>query len=101
MVLCNKKWYDSLSPEDQKAARDAAKAARASSRGLGILLDEVSLDKLRKKGMDVYLCSPSEVEEFQEMALPKCLAWLKEQMDPKWVDEFEERIRAAEAKLGY
>jgi len=100
-LVCNKQWYDTLPPEDKMIVRDAAKAAITTSRGLSVLLEEKSIGELRERGMNVYALSDKEILEFQKLARPACLDWLKTQMDPKWVDEFLRVIKEAETKLGY
>ena len=80
---------------------DATKYAQYASRGLSALLDEKAITELKEKGMDVYSLSDKETLEFQKLALPACLKWLKTQMDPKWVDELIGAVKDAETKLGY
>jgi len=100
-IVCNKQWYENLSPENKMIVRDAAKAAVTTSRGLNCLLEERSIGELKERGMNVYALSDKEILEFQKLARPACLDWLKTQMDPKWVDEFLRSIKEAETKLGY
>jgi tripartite ATP-independent transporter DctP family solute receptor len=100
-LICNKGWYDKLSPEDKLIVQDAAKAATTASRGLSILLEDKNIAALKEKGMDVYALTEDEILEFQRLARPACLEWLKTQMDPKWVDGLMKAIKDAERKLGY
>jgi TRAP-type transport system periplasmic protein len=100
-LVCNKSWYDALSAEDKRIVRDAADIATGTMRGLGMLLDEKAIAELKEKGMEVTALTDKETMEFQKLARPACLEWLKTQMDPKIVDEFLEAISQAEKKLGY
>ena len=100
-IVCNKRWYDTLSPENKMIVHDATKYAQYTSRGLSALLEEKAITELKEKGMDVYALSDQETLEFQKLARPACLEWLKTQMDPKWVDELISAIKDAETKLGY
>jgi len=100
-IVCNKRWYDAFSPEDKMIVHDAVRAAVTTSRGLGILLEEKAINEVRKLGMDVYALSDKETLEFQRLARPACLEWLKTKRDPKWVDGFLKAVQEAEKKLGY
>jgi tripartite ATP-independent transporter DctP family solute receptor len=101
MLICNKGWYDSLSAEDRRIIDDAAQMAQMTARGLGVVLEQIALEKLKERGMDIYALSDQETLEFQKVARPACLKWLKSQMDPKLVDDFMADVKAAEEKLGY
>ncbi len=72
-LICNKHWYDALSPEDKKIVRDAAWAAVCTSRGLGILLDDKATSEAKERGMNVYALSDKETLHFQRLARPACL----------------------------
>ena len=51
--LCNKQWYDSLSPADQAVLRDAVQAGHISTRSMALLREQESLEQLKKDGMTV------------------------------------------------
>jgi tripartite ATP-independent transporter DctP family solute receptor len=101
LFVCSKKWYESLSAKEQQAMRHAALYGRAASRGMGLVLEGIALEKLKKDGMQIEILSPEEVQEFRNLALPKCLEMLRTQMNPKWVDGLLDAVKEAEAKLGY
>lgn len=101
MLLVNKGWYDSLSPEDQRAMRLASKHAKAACRGLGLLVEGKAFDELKEKGMDITVLSASDTEEFARIVRPKCLEWFRKEVGSKWVDGLIEATRNAEAQLGY
>jgi tripartite ATP-independent transporter DctP family solute receptor len=100
-LVANNAWYQALSPADKLIVRDASQAAVYASRGVGVVLEEVSLNELRAQGMTVYAPTDKELQEFQDTVNPVVLKWLKSQMDPKWVDEFLSAISTAEKQLGY
>lgn len=99
--LCNKNWYDSLSPADRDILRDAVKAGRMSTRSMALLREQESLTQLKAAGMEITALTGEEIGALQELAGPACLEWLKSQMDPVWVDDLQKAIAAAEDKLGY
>ncbi|MBC8440997.1 MAG: TRAP transporter substrate-binding protein DctP [Deltaproteobacteria bacterium] len=99
--LCNKTWYDGLSTADKGILRDAVKAGRMSTRSMALLREQESLTQLAKDGMKITALTGDEVSALQKLAGPACLEWLKEQMDPKWVDDMIKAVTDAEKKLGY
>jgi tripartite ATP-independent transporter DctP family solute receptor len=101
MLVCSKKWFDALSREDKLIVRDAAKNAQTTARGFGIVLEQLGLEDMKKKGMDIYALSDSETFEFQRLARPGTITWLKTKIDPELVDEFLKAIENAETELGY
>lgn len=99
--VANKAWYDGLSDVDKRIVRDALDAAMITCRGMGMVLNMKSLDDLKKVGMHIDGLTGAEIKAMQDLARPKCLAWLKTQMDPKWVEDLLAAIDQAEKKLGY
>lgn len=99
--LCNKAWYDALSPSDKGIIRDAIQAGRISTRGMALLREQESIEQLRKHGMEVNSLTAAEIEALQAAAQQAGIEWLKTQMDPVWVDEMLSAVSAAEKKLGY
>lgn len=99
--LCNKSWYDSLSDADKVILKSAVKAGRLSTRSMALLREQESLTQLKKEGMQIAALTGAEIGALQKLAGPACLDWLRTQMDPKWVDDLQQAIAAAEKKLGY
>jgi TRAP-type C4-dicarboxylate transport system substrate-binding protein len=99
--LCNKSWYDSLSGADKIILKNAVKAGRLSTRSMALLREQESLTQLKKAGMKITALTGEEIGALQKLAGPACLDWLRTQMDPKWVDDMQQAIAAAEKKLGY
>lgn len=101
LFVCNKKFYEDLSPEEQRIMRLAAIYGKNASRGLGTLLEGIALENLKEKGMEVITLPSGEIQAFANIVHPQCLKMLKTQMDPKWVDGLVKAVKEAEAKLGY
>ncbi|MGD8388399.1 MAG: TRAP transporter substrate-binding protein DctP [Desulfobacteraceae bacterium] len=101
MLVCNNAWFEGLSPEDQLAAQDAARAAKTASRGLAMLLEDKNIQVLKERGMQVDVLTDAENVAFHKIATPACRDWLKTQMDPEWVEGLMEAVKQAEEKLGY
>jgi tripartite ATP-independent transporter DctP family solute receptor len=99
--ICNKGVYDALSSDGKKILRDAARLGTLTSRSLGTLLDNKAVTDVKAKGMEVTGLSSAEIAEFQKIATPACIKWMKTQMEPQWIDDLLKAIEDAEKKLGY
>ncbi len=101
IYLCNKQWYDALSPADRRALHHAAESAKQSARSMSILLESRATKALAEEGMTITTLSDDQVTALQKLAGPACIKWLKTQMDPMWVDTFLSAVKGAEQKLGF
>ena len=99
--VCNKGVFDGLSSDAKNIVRDAGRMGTFTGRGVGTLLDAKAVTEVKGKGMEVYGLSIAEVSEFQKIASPACLKWLRTQMEPQWVDDLLKATEEAEKKLGY
>ena len=100
-IVCNKQWYDALSPQTKLIVRDAVRATQYAARGIGLIMEQEALDDLRKRGVQVYTPTEREILEFQNLARPACLDWLKGEIGSAWVDGILKAVEEAEKKLGY
>jgi len=101
LLVANKGWFDSLSPEDQRVMLLASQYAKAAARGLSLLVEGMAVEDLKKKGMEISTLTDSAIDEFAKIVQPKALEMLKSQMDAEWVDGLIKATREAEAKSGY
>ena len=69
-VLFSKIFWDKLTPEYQKAVRDAVFAARTYNRLECQRAVQISIDALREAGMEITILSPEEIAEFQKLVTP-------------------------------
>jgi tripartite ATP-independent transporter DctP family solute receptor len=71
LVLCiNKKLFDSFSPADQKAIREAAKEAVAYERAVSAEEENRLPEVLKKKGMQVDTLTPAQIAVFKDRVKP-------------------------------
>lgn len=100
-VVVSEIWYQSL-PDDLKAAvQQAAKISLAVNRGLTVSNEIMGMDYLREQGVNIYAPTLAEKRQFQDATKEPAIAWLKEQIDPMWVDEMLAAVEQAEQELGY
>jgi C4-dicarboxylate-binding protein DctP len=100
-VIISEQWYQSL-PDDLKAAvQQAAKVSLTVNRGLTVSNEIMGMEYLRENGVEIYAPTLEEKRQFQEATKDPAIDWLKEQIDPAWVDGIIEAVAEAEKKLGY
>lgn len=66
IVLVSKKWWDTLSADEQKILKDAAVASRDFERKDNRETSAKALDDLKKAGMDVAVLPDTEIAKFRE-----------------------------------
>ncbi len=99
-LLINAALLDSLSPEQQKAVREAARKANAMTREFVESQVDQRVEFLASKGMTVYTPTAAEMAQFKALGSPSYVDWLKARIDQQWIDQaLEEAAKAnAEAK---
>ena len=99
--VANQQWFDAMSDADKAIIQDALQVANITGRGMAALLNQKAIAHLKSVGMNVEALSGEEIAALQKVARPACLAWLKTQVEPQWIDELVAAIAKAEKKLGY
>ncbi len=77
-VLISKKFWDRLSPDEQKILADSAKEATAFERETIRAFDKKALDQLKAEGMEVTSLPEAEVAKLREKAEPVRAKFTKE-----------------------
>jgi len=101
VLICNKQWFEKLSPADQKLIRNSYNAASSATMGLSLLLEKEAVEKLKKKGMKVNVIPETDLPKFEKLARPAGLAFMRKAAGDALVDELLKAIDDAEKKLGY
>jgi tripartite ATP-independent transporter DctP family solute receptor len=70
IILVSKKFWDRLSPAEQKIMRDAANEARAYQRQASRAAAQTAVGELQKHGMQFNEVSPAEQARMREIARP-------------------------------
>lgn len=86
VIVANKKRFDGLKPEHQKAIRAAMQKAVARQRADAEKADTESLEELKRRGMQFEAPGPQLVAEMRK-ATAGVVDLLKKKLDPKLVDE--------------
>jgi TRAP-type C4-dicarboxylate transport system substrate-binding protein len=85
-MLINDKFYQSLPPDLQQVIEKAQKIALAVNRGVSRYTDEIAIDNLKKQGMDIYIPTKAEREQFKARAQAPVVEWLRKEVGNEWVD---------------
>ncbi|PYE90053.1 TRAP transporter substrate-binding protein [Phyllobacterium leguminum] len=70
VILVSKKWWDTLSPDEQKILKEAAISSRAFERKDTREQSAKALEDLKKAGMEVSVMPEGEVAKLREIAAP-------------------------------
>lgn len=98
-TVINKRFFNSLLPEDQQLIRRAAFTAARVNQGIKALNEALALDKLQQH-MEIYSPTPEELAQFRTLAQQAVIEWLRTQIDPALIDEVLAAVREAEASFG-
>src|SRR3546814_10226814 len=89
----NEAFFQSLPPELRAVVVTGAEMAAATEYGERNFQARVSaVDALREKGMEVYAPTPEEQETFRTAVAEPMKAYLKNELDPAYVDSVYQTI---------
>jgi len=98
IILISEKFWDRLSPTEQKILQDAALEARTYERELSRASSGKALAELKAKGMEVNELAPAEIARLRTLLKPVADKF-SASYDPAFVRDFDaemNRIRAAQ-----
>ncbi|HUX52285.1 MAG TPA: DctP family TRAP transporter solute-binding subunit [Spirochaetia bacterium] len=96
--IINEKFYESLPPDLRYIVSDSARISATVGRGVQQLLSAVGISQLQSQGMQVYVPSAAEIDQFKNATQPPVLDWLKTQIDPSWISGEMDAVQAAYAE---
>ncbi len=85
-MLINDKFYQSLPPDLQQVVDKAQKIALSVNRGVSHYTDIMAADNLKKQGMEVYVPTKAERDQFKAKAQAPVVEWLRKEVGNEWVD---------------
>jgi TRAP-type transport system periplasmic protein len=101
--LINEDFFQSLPADLQFVVLDSARISNAVGRGVQNALNATGVDVLRERGMQVYVPTPSEMEQFRQAAQPAVISWLETQIDRSLIDavlaEVDRVVEKAESEF--
>lgn len=96
-LVINEALYQSLSPSDQRLVANAAKTAGLVGRAIQQVNSAEGLSRLAQEGMTITTPSADQLAKFRSAAQPAVIEWLKNEVDPAWIDKVQKAVRQAEA----
>jgi len=97
--MVNDQWFSSLPGDLQQIVKEAAEIANISDRGAQRLLDVQAIQKLKDAGLEIYTPTAEERALFKNKVQDGYIEWLKQEVDPTWIDKFMKAIKDAEKDL--
>ena len=94
VVLASKKWWDTLSPDEQKLIRQAAVASRDFERKDSRADSTKAMETLKEHGMKINVVSEEEIARMREKVQPVVDKYTQE-LGPDLVKELQDEIRKA------
>ncbi|MCD0502097.1 TRAP transporter substrate-binding protein [Bordetella petrii] len=94
VVLASKKWWDTLSPDEQKLIRQAAVASRDFERQDSRADSKKAMDTLKEHGMKINVVSDEEIARMRQKVQP-VVDKTTQELGPELVKELQEEIQKA------
>jgi len=94
VLLASKKWWNTLSPDEQKLIRQAAASSRDFERKDSRADSAKSMEVLKSSGMKINVVSPEELQRLREKSKPVVDKYTQE-LGPELVKQLQEEIAKA------
>ncbi|OZI82467.1 MULTISPECIES: TRAP transporter substrate-binding protein [Bordetella] len=94
VLLASKKWWDTLSPDEQKLIRQAAVASRDFERKDSRADSQKAMDTLKSHGMKINVVSDEEIARMRQKVQPVVDKYTQE-LGPELVKELQDEIQKA------
>ncbi|ARP84895.1 TRAP transporter substrate-binding protein [Bordetella genomosp. 9] len=91
VVLASKKWWDTLSPDEQKVIREAAASSRDFERKDSRADSTKAMETLKEAGMKINTVSPEELQRLRAKAQPVVDKYTQD-LGPELVKQLQEEI---------
>jgi|HigsolmetaAR203D_1030402.scaffolds.fasta_scaffold00481_32 C4-dicarboxylate-binding protein DctP len=93
--LISDKFFQSLTPEQQKVIVDGVNLVKSTHRQMTSSQDRNAATILSEKGMTVTELAPEEIERFRQVTQPPVVEWMKKEIGADWVDGVLKEVEAA------
>ena len=96
-VFINDKFFNSLTVSQRNIIQDAAKLLATAHNGFSQRQNILGVEELKKKGMEIYMPSLEEIDNFRQIAQPAALKFIKEKAGEDWVNKMLKAVQEVEA----
>lgn len=94
VVMASKKWWDTLSPDEQKLIRQAAANSRDFERKDSRADSKKAMETLKEHGMKINVVSDEEIERMRQKVQP-VVDKTTQELGPELVKELQDEIKKA------
>lgn len=98
LIVVNEKFFQGLSPADQKAFRYAASEASFAMLGIITAKESQDLKTIAAAGVTIYSPTPEEFQKFVEATREPIMAIMREKVDQRWIDGLVAAIEEAKGQ---
>lgn len=98
-AMVNEKFFQGLSPEQRQLIVSSAHLATTIGRSQAFLLERAAIDNLKKQGIQVYVPTAAEFEQFKKLGRPPAEALVRKEIGNDWVDSALKAVADAERDL--
>jgi tripartite ATP-independent transporter DctP family solute receptor len=98
-IMINDRFFSGLSAAHQDLVRDAGRAANLAGRQTAVSAEKAAIENLKTKGIQVYVPTAAEYNEFRRLGQPGAEKYVREQVGDRWVDLIKQAVADAEARL--
>ena len=95
MVTINEEFYKGLSEADRAVFEEAARTAQFAMLGVIQAKETVDLAKIKDAGMEIYVPTAEEMQQFVDATREPVRAVLAEKVSAEWFDKLDTAIAAA------
>ena len=96
--MINNKFSESLPADLQYVVADSARISATVGRGVQQLLSATGIGALQEQGMQIYVPSAAEMEQFKAATQQPVIDWLKTQIDQSWITGEMDAVKQAYAE---
>lgn len=98
-AVINEAFFQSLPEQYQAILLEAAEVAKTVGRSTAFLNERVALENLVAEGIDIYVPTPEEFDEFRSLGRPGALELVRAEVGDEWVDGVLTAVEEAQTAL--
>ncbi|MCG8478627.1 MAG: DctP family TRAP transporter solute-binding subunit [Spirochaetales bacterium] len=100
--ILNEAFYDQLPTDLQQIVHAAARQAEVVNRGIETIHSQgPGLQRLREVGMNIYVPTVAQKQEFADIAQPPVIEYLRERIGAETIERLLADVAIAETRMGY
>ncbi len=98
-AMVNEKFLQGLSADLKQLVVSSAHLATTIGRSQAFLLERAAIENLKKQGIQVYVPTAAEFEQFRTLGRPPAEALVRKEIGNEWVDSAIKAVAEAEREL--